>query len=204
MDASLDSCAGPSRGVAAFGIAPLCHTVGSMPTAPHIETHFEASETVRDVVIGMADGLTVPFALAAVLTGTAAATSHLVVIAGKVQEQGLKVTVEAYPYGAASTAIGAKFLDPENLARVGMTYGSVEYLGERLDESSYKELRARNPSAVVRISTNFLAIRSCWTWRCFSPTASSLQTPCRVRNSRGLLRRMCRCRGLRSELRRRI
>lgn len=53
-----------------------------MPTAPHIETHFEASETVRDVVIGMADGLTVPFALAAGLTGTAAATSHLVVIAG--------------------------------------------------------------------------------------------------------------------------
>ena len=41
---------------------------------PHVEKHFEASETVRDVVIGMADGLTVPFALAAGLTGTAMAT----------------------------------------------------------------------------------------------------------------------------------
>jgi vacuolar iron transporter family protein len=48
----------------------------------HVESHFEASDTVRDVVIGMADGLTVPFALAAGLTGTAAATSKLVVIAG--------------------------------------------------------------------------------------------------------------------------
>jgi VIT1/CCC1 family predicted Fe2+/Mn2+ transporter len=53
-----------------------------MPSTPHIETHFEASATVRDVVIGMADGLTVPFALAAGLTGTATATTSLVVIAG--------------------------------------------------------------------------------------------------------------------------
>src|ERR1035438_4004889 len=45
----------------------------------HVESHFEASDTVRDIVIGMADGLTVPFALAAGLTGTVAATSKLVV-----------------------------------------------------------------------------------------------------------------------------
>jgi hypothetical protein len=36
-----------------------------MPSTPHVEQHFTATETVRDVVIGMADGLTVPFALAA-------------------------------------------------------------------------------------------------------------------------------------------
>jgi hypothetical protein len=36
-----------------------------MATIPHIEKHFTATETIRDVVIGMADGLTVPFALAA-------------------------------------------------------------------------------------------------------------------------------------------
>ena len=35
-----------------------------MPATPHIEKHFMASESVHDVVIGMADGLTVPFALA--------------------------------------------------------------------------------------------------------------------------------------------
>ena len=35
----------------------------------HIEQHFSGSDAVRDVVIGMADGLTVPFALAAGISG---------------------------------------------------------------------------------------------------------------------------------------
>jgi VIT1/CCC1 family predicted Fe2+/Mn2+ transporter len=47
----------------------------------HVEQHFTGSEKVRDVVIGMSDGLTVPFALAAGLAG--AVSNHwLVVIAG--------------------------------------------------------------------------------------------------------------------------
>jgi VIT1/CCC1 family predicted Fe2+/Mn2+ transporter len=52
-----------------------------MPRTPHTERHFTASETVRDVVIGMSDGLTVPFALAAGLSG-ALVSSHIVVTAG--------------------------------------------------------------------------------------------------------------------------
>src|SRR6266571_6459619 len=52
-----------------------------MPLTPHIEKHFTASDTVRDVVVGMSDGLTVPFALAAGISG-AIAISHLVVTAG--------------------------------------------------------------------------------------------------------------------------
>jgi VIT1/CCC1 family predicted Fe2+/Mn2+ transporter len=52
-----------------------------MPVTPHIEKHFTASESVRDVVIGMSDGLTVPFALAAGLSGAVAA-SGIVVTAG--------------------------------------------------------------------------------------------------------------------------
>jgi len=47
----------------------------------HSEQHFTASDAVRDVVIGMADGLTVPFALAAGITGAIAA-SHIVITAG--------------------------------------------------------------------------------------------------------------------------
>ena len=47
---------------------------------PHHETHFQSTETVRDVVIGLSDGLTVPFALAAGLSRVAA--SHIVVVAG--------------------------------------------------------------------------------------------------------------------------
>src|SRR6187549_1893453 len=49
-----------------------------MPQTPHIERHFTGSETVKDIVIGMADGLTVPFALAAGLSGTNVATSIIV------------------------------------------------------------------------------------------------------------------------------
>ena len=52
-----------------------------MPQTPHIERHFTSSEVVRDVVIGMADGLTVPFALAAGLSG-AIDLSHIIVTAG--------------------------------------------------------------------------------------------------------------------------
>jgi VIT1/CCC1 family predicted Fe2+/Mn2+ transporter len=52
-----------------------------MSSPSHIERHFRASQTVRDIVIGMADGLTVPFALAAVLSG-AVASSHIITTAG--------------------------------------------------------------------------------------------------------------------------
>jgi VIT1/CCC1 family predicted Fe2+/Mn2+ transporter len=52
-----------------------------MPQTPHIERHFTGGETVRDVVIGMSDGLTVPFALAAGLSGAVAA-ARIVVTAG--------------------------------------------------------------------------------------------------------------------------
>lgn len=47
----------------------------------HKEAHFTGSEMVRDIVIGMSDGLTVPFALAAGLSG-AVASGHVVLIAG--------------------------------------------------------------------------------------------------------------------------
>lgn len=52
-----------------------------MPAAPHIERHFTASAVVRDLVIGMSDGLTVPFALAAGLSG-AVSSPRLILTAG--------------------------------------------------------------------------------------------------------------------------
>ena len=47
----------------------------------HHETHFQSGNTVRDIVIGMSDGLTVPFALAAGLSG-AVNSLHIIVLAG--------------------------------------------------------------------------------------------------------------------------
>jgi len=49
-----------------------------MPQTLHVERHFTSSAIVRDIVIGMSDGLTVPFALAAGLTGAVAASSIIV------------------------------------------------------------------------------------------------------------------------------
>jgi vacuolar iron transporter family protein len=52
-----------------------------VPSTPHIERHFSGSQTVRNIVIGMSDGLTVPFALAAGLSGAGEST-RIVVTAG--------------------------------------------------------------------------------------------------------------------------
>src|ERR1700716_3990998 len=49
-----------------------------MPQTPHIEHNFTAGETVRDIVIGMSDGLTVPFALAAGLSGAVSSTTIII------------------------------------------------------------------------------------------------------------------------------
>jgi VIT1/CCC1 family predicted Fe2+/Mn2+ transporter len=84
-----------------------------MPATPHVEKHFTATETVRDVVIGMADGLTVPFALAA---GLAAAVSST------------KVIVTA---GLAEIVAGA----------IAMGLGG--YLAARTDAEHYGSERAR-------------------------------------------------------------
>lgn len=73
-----------------------------MPTTPHIERHFSASDTVRDVVIGMADGLTVPFALAAGLSGAVASTD-IVVVAGLAEIAAGSIAMGLGGYLAART-----------------------------------------------------------------------------------------------------
>jgi vacuolar iron transporter family protein len=64
-----------------------------MPQTPHIERHFTASDVVRDTVIGMADGLTVPFALAAGLSGA-------------IDQSGIIVTAGLAEIAAGSIAMG--------------------------------------------------------------------------------------------------
>lgn len=73
-----------------------------MPVTPHIEKHFTATATVRDIVIGMADGLTVPFALAAGLSG-AVASSGLVVTAGLAEIAAGSIAMGLGGYLAAKT-----------------------------------------------------------------------------------------------------
>jgi vacuolar iron transporter family protein len=68
----------------------------------HSEHHFTASEIVRDIVIGMSDGLTVPFALAAGLSGARVGTS-VVVLAGLAEIAAGSIAMGLGGYLAART-----------------------------------------------------------------------------------------------------
>src|SRR5215471_9325401 len=92
-----------------------------MPQTPHVEKHFTASETVRDIVIGMSDGLTVPFALAAGLSGAVEAT-------------GIVITA-----GLAEIAAGS----------IAMGLGG--YLAARTDAEHYASERAREERETVEV-----------------------------------------------------
>ena len=73
-----------------------------MPQTPHVERHFTASETVRDIVIGMSDGLTVPFALAAGLSGAVEATT-IIITAGLAEVAAGAIAMGLGGYLAART-----------------------------------------------------------------------------------------------------
>jgi len=107
-----------------------------MPVTPHTEKHFTASDTVRDLVIGMADGLTVPFALAAGLSGAVAA-SHVVVVAG----------VAEIAAGAIAMGLGGY------LAARG---DADHYASERAREHfEVRELAHREEDEVVQIFSHY-------------------------------------------------
>jgi len=92
-----------------------------MPQTPHVERHFTAGEVVRDVVIEMSDGLTVPFALAAGLSGAIAST---------------RIIVTA---GLAEIAAGS----------IAMGLGG--YLAARSDAEHYASERAREQREVEKV-----------------------------------------------------
>lgn len=96
-----------------------------MPQTPHTERHFTASEVVRDIVIGMSDGLTVPFALAAGLTGG---------LAGASNPTGIIVTA-----GLAEIAAGS----------IAMGLGG--YLAAKSDAEHYAKEREREKREVAEI-----------------------------------------------------
>ena len=73
-----------------------------MPQTQHVEKHFTSSATVRDIVIGMSDGLTVPFALAAGLSGAVDST-RIVITAGLAEIAAGSIAMGLGGYLAART-----------------------------------------------------------------------------------------------------
>jgi cytosine/adenosine deaminase-related metal-dependent hydrolase len=72
----------------------------------------------------------------------------------RARAEGSRVTLEAYPYGAGSTGIGAFFLDPHRLPLWGLTPSSITYLptGKRVaDEDELRRLREADPGGLAII-----------------------------------------------------
>jgi hypothetical protein len=68
--------------------------------------------------------------------------------------QGLRITTEAYPYGAGCTGIGAAFLAPDNLVNESLVPEDIRYLptGERVSSiERLAELRALDPAGLAVI-----------------------------------------------------
>lgn len=95
----------------------------------HHEEHSESSDLIRDIVIGMSDGLTVPFALAAGLSGVVTAdATHLVVIAGIAE-----IAAGSIAMGLGGYLAGQTEVDHYN-AELKREYDEVERLPEREKE----------------------------------------------------------------------
>lgn len=106
-----------------------------MPLTPHLERHFTASDSVRDIVIGMADGLTVPFALAAGLSG-AVGTSSLILTAGLAE------------VAAGSIAMG---LGGYLAARSDAEHYDSERLREQREVREKAEIEAEETTQIFRV-----------------------------------------------------
>jgi vacuolar iron transporter family protein len=91
---------------------------------PHQEEHMKSSEALRDIVIGMSDGLTVPFALAAGLSGAVDSTS-IIVIAGIAE-----VAAGSIAMGLGGYLAGKTEQDHYN-SEEKREYDEVEHLRER-------------------------------------------------------------------------
>jgi VIT1/CCC1 family predicted Fe2+/Mn2+ transporter len=105
-----------------------------MPQTRHVEKHFTASETVRDIVIGMSDGLTVPFALAAGLSGA-------------VESSGIIVTAGLAEVAAGAIAMG---LGGYLAARTDAEHFASERAREERETEEMPEKEAAEVAAVLR------------------------------------------------------
>jgi VIT1/CCC1 family predicted Fe2+/Mn2+ transporter len=105
-----------------------------MPSTPHVEKHFTAGEAVRDIVIGMSDGLTVPFALAAGLTG-AISDTRVIVTAGLAE----------IAAGAIAMGLGGYLA-----ARSDAEHYAHEQTRERAEIVSVPEIEAREVRELFR------------------------------------------------------
>jgi VIT1/CCC1 family predicted Fe2+/Mn2+ transporter len=91
----------------------------------HEEKHFEGSQLVKDIVIGMSDGLTVPFALAAGLSGAAIVSNSIIVTAGIAE-----IVAGSIAMGLGGYLAGKTEIDHYN-SELAREYYEVDHYPER-------------------------------------------------------------------------
>jgi hypothetical protein len=77
---------------------------------------------------------------------------QIVTMLERAQRWGIRITTEAYPYGSGSTGVGAAFLAPDQLHRMGIKPSDITFLptGEEIaDEERLQELRTNDPDGTV-------------------------------------------------------
>ncbi|TDE16031.1 amidohydrolase family protein [Jiangella asiatica] len=77
---------------------------------------------------------------------------RVLALVDRARSEGSRVSVEAYPYGFAMTAIGAVFFDPDVMAARGRTPDSLVYLKTRervRDADHLRRLRESDPGGLV-------------------------------------------------------
>ncbi len=97
----------------------------------HSEHHFRQSNTIRDIVLGMSDGLTTPFALAAGLSGAVSSTG-IIVTAGLAEITAGSIAMGLGGYLAAKTEL--EHYDTERLREVRETIEIPEKEAEEVSE----------------------------------------------------------------------
>jgi VIT1/CCC1 family predicted Fe2+/Mn2+ transporter len=116
----------------------------------HVEQHFTASNFVRDVVIGMSDGLTVPFALAAGLSG-AVSNTRLIVIGGLAEIA--RGDAEHYEQERAREYREIKEIPEEEMAEVSRVFQN--YGLAATESAPVVEALSRRPDAWVDFMMRF-------------------------------------------------
>ena len=111
----------------------------------HVERHFMASEVVRDIVIGMSDGLTVPFALAAGLSGTELVTTAIIVTAGLAEVAAGSIAMGLGGYLAARS--DAEHYDSEKKRKRSRSWNCRTSNARRSPSSSATTVSARPRSS---------------------------------------------------------
>ena len=123
----------------------------------HTELHLESSDVLKDIVIGMSDGLTVPFALAAGLSG-AVSNSHIIIIAGMAEIAAGSIAMGLGGYLAGKTE------QDHYKSEVKREYDEVERVPEKEKEEVMDFFGTIGLSAEMQLAATNEIIKDKDTW----------------------------------------